>query len=205
MVSGSATLTSDYVWRGSSQSDGDPAAQAGVKVITASGWYGSGWGSTVKFPGATDARSELDLTAGWSGALSPDLSLDINLTHYRYPSTSLDLDWTEANATLSWRQNQWLMLGYSNDALASAENGVYAQLGVKIPLSDRWRIEAAAGSYWLDNANHDRYAHAQLSGIWIFSAPFELRLTAHATEGDAQRLFAGAAGTRAEVALQASF
>ena len=46
-VEGNATLTSDYVWRGSSQSDGDPAAQAGVKLGTATGWYASEWGSGV--------------------------------------------------------------------------------------------------------------------------------------------------------------
>ena len=44
-VEGNAALTSDYIWRGSSQSDGDPAAQAGVKLSTANGWYASAWGS----------------------------------------------------------------------------------------------------------------------------------------------------------------
>ncbi|TGV64690.1 hypothetical protein EN803_33645, partial [Mesorhizobium sp. M2D.F.Ca.ET.160.01.1.1] len=69
-ASGSAALTSDYVWRGSSQSEGDPAVQAGAKIAIASGWYASVWGSTVSFKPDNGARSEFDLVAGWSGALA---------------------------------------------------------------------------------------------------------------------------------------
>ena len=47
-ASGSAALTSDYVWRGSSQSDGDPAVQAGAKVSIPSGWYASVWVRTFR-------------------------------------------------------------------------------------------------------------------------------------------------------------
>ena len=203
--SGSVALTSDYVWRGSSQSDGDPAAQAGFKASTDAGWYGSLWGSAVKFPAAMDAHSEFDLSAGWSGSLTPDFTVDLNLTNYRYPSTAADLDWVEAIATLTLKQNQWLTVGYSNNALASGERGTYAQIGTKIPLSNSFRLEAAAGYYWLDIADQDGYAHTQLSGIWVIKAPLELRVTAHAAVGDAKRLFPGAAGTRAEVALQTAF
>ena len=94
-VSGSAALTSDYVWRGSSQSDGDPAVQAGAKISIPSGWYASVWGSNVSFKPDNGARSEFDLVAGWSGALAPDWTLDANLTRYVYPGTGRALDWTE--------------------------------------------------------------------------------------------------------------
>lgn len=39
-LSGNATLTTDYVWRGSTQTQGDPAAQAGIRIAGASGFYG---------------------------------------------------------------------------------------------------------------------------------------------------------------------
>jgi len=110
-VEGTATLTSDYVWRGSSQSDGDPAVQAGVKVSAANGWYASAWGSGVSFTPDNGARSEFDLVAGWSGAVAPDWSVDVNLTRYLYPSTTVDLDWTELNGTVTWRQRAWLQVG----------------------------------------------------------------------------------------------
>ena len=202
---GSGALTTDYVWRGTTQSQSDPAVQAGFKATADSGLYGTVWGSNVEFAPETKASSEIDLTVGWSGALSDDLALDANLTHYRYPSTTVDLDWTEAIGTLTWRQNYWAQLGYSTEALATDEAGAYAQLGAKFPLNDQLRVEAAAGYYWLDDVYDDSYAHAQLGAVWTFKAPFELRVTAHATDSSAKTLFPGLAGSRVEAALQASF
>lgn len=149
---GSGALTTDYVWRGTTQTQGDPAVQAGFKAAADNGLYGAIWGSNVEFAPATKASSELDVTVGWGGTLSDAWALDVNLTHYRYPSTTVDL-----------------------------------------------------GYYWLDDAYDDSYAHAQLGAVWAFKAPFELRVTAHATDSSAKTLFPGLAGSRVEAALQASF
>nr|WP_298133335.1 TorF family putative porin [uncultured Pseudoxanthomonas sp.] len=202
---GSGALTTDYVWRGTTQTQGDPAVQAGFKAAADNGLYGAVWGSNVEFAPETKASSELDVSVGWGGNLAGDWALDVNLTHYRYPSTTVDLDWTEAIGTVTWKQNTWAQLGYSSDALASGEAGAYAQLGAKFPLSEQLRLEAAAGYYWLEDAYDDRYAHAQLGAVWAFKAPFELRVTAHATDRSAKTLFPGLAGSRVEAALQASF
>ncbi|OBU66130.1 hypothetical protein A9K58_13465 [Stenotrophomonas maltophilia] len=202
---GTAALANDYVWRGSSQTQGDAAVQAGFKASAGPGWYASVWGSNVEFAPETHASSELDFVAGWSGGLADDWALDVNLTHYRYPSTTVDLNWTELNSTLTWKQNYWLQVAYSPDALATGERGVYAQLGGRLPVSDTVRLEAAVGHYWLEEAYNERYTHGQLSGIWAFKAPFELRVTAHATDSAAKRLFPDQAGSRIEAALQASF
>lgn len=204
-VEGNATLTSDYVWRGSSQSDGDPAAQAGVKLSTANGWYASVWGSGVSFRPDNGARSEFDAVAGWGGALGKDWALDVNLTRYLYPSSSIDLDWTELNSTLTWQQRYWLQVGVSDNALAGGHGGTYAQLGARLPLGEQWRLEGAVGHYWLARAQGDDYLHGQLSAIWKVHGPWELRLTAHDTDRAAKRLFPGNAGSRVELAVQTSF
>lgn len=202
---GSGAITTDYVWRGTTQTQGDPAVQASFKATAENGLYGSLWGSNVEFAPETKASSELDVTVGWSGNVAEDWALDVNLTHYRYPSTTVDLNWTEAIGTLTWKQSYWAQLGYSNDALATDEAGAYAQLGAKVPLSEQVRLEAAAGYYWLDDAYNDSYAHAQLGAVWAFKAPFEFRVTAHATDSSAKTLFPDLAGSRVEAALQASF
>ena len=204
-VGGSAALTTDYVWRGTTQTQGDPAVQAGFKASADNGLYGAVWGSNVEFAPETRASSELDVTLGWSGNVAEDWALDVNLTHYRYPSTTVDLNWTEAIGTLTWKQNYWAQLGYSTEALATDEAGIYAQVGAKLPLNEQVRLEAAAGYYWLDDAYDDSYAHAQLGAVWAFKAPFELRVTAHATDSSARTLFPGLAGSRVEAALQAAF
>ena len=203
--SGSATVTSDYVWRGTSQSQGDPAVQAGFRASAASSWYGSIWASGVEFAPETQASSEFDFVAGWSGNLAPDWALDVGLTHYHYPSTTVDLDWTEAVGTLTWRQDHWLQVGHSSDALATGGAGTYVQVGARLPLHAHVRIEGAIGHYWLEDAYGDRYAHAQLGTVWNFASPLELRVTLHDTDSNARRLFPGLAGSRLEAALQASF
>lgn len=202
---GSTALTTDYVWRGTTQSQGDPAAQAGFKFTGDNGLYGSLWGSSVEFSPESKASSELDFIVGWSGNMSDDWALDANLTHYRYPATTVDLNWTELNGTLTWKQNYWVQLAYSNEALATDEAGIYAQVGAKFPVNDEFRIETAVGYYWLDDAYDDSYAHGQIGAVWAFKAPFELRVTAHATDSSAKTLFPDLAGSRIEAALQASF
>lgn len=205
-VSGSAALTSDYVWRGSSQTQGDPAVQVGFKAAAANGFYGSVWGSNVEFAPATHASSELDFTLGWAGKIAPQWALDLNVLHYRYPSTTVDLNWTELNATATYADRYWLSLGYSNEALGSRDHGLYTQVGARFPINDALRLEAALGHYFLDDVYDRSYSHGQLSAIWAVRAPFELRLTAHATDRNAERIFGDSlAGSRIEAAVQASF
>lgn len=205
-TSGSAALTSDYVWRGSTQSQGDAAVQAGVRVAADNGLYAAVSGSSVEFAPETHASSELDFMLGWGRTLSDDWALDVNLLHYRYPSTTVDMNWTELNGTVTWRSNYWLSMGWSPEALGTDQDGLYTQLGARLPVNDRLRLEAMAGYYALQGAAGGGYAHGQLNAIWTLSAPLELRLSAHATDGNAKALFGDDhAGSRWEAALQAAF
>jgi uncharacterized protein (TIGR02001 family) len=206
--SGNATLTTDYVWRGSTQTQGDPAVQAGIKVSGASGVYASVWGSNVAFAPGTGADTELDVTFGWGKTVHDDWAVDVNLLRYWYPSTSTDLDWTELNATLTWKGRYWASLGYSDQALGYDADGMYALVGAAFPVNDRLRIEAGAAHYVLDDAvvASSGYSHGWLSAVWTVQGPVEARLTAHATDGNARAIFGDDyAGRRLEAALQASF
>lgn len=206
--SGNATLTSDYVWRGSTQTHGDPAVQAGFKVAGASGFYGSVWGSSVELAPDTHASSELDSTLGWSKALSDDWALDVNVLRYQYPSTTVDLNWTELNSTLTFKNKYWASLGWSDEALGYDASGAYALVGAKFPVNDKLRFEAAFAHYFLDDTvvAEDGYTHGSVSAVWAFHAPFEVRVTAHGTDSNAKHVFGDDfAGSRIEAALQANF
>ncbi|BCT92483.1 hypothetical protein LYSHEL_15070 [Lysobacter helvus] len=202
-ITGSAALTSDYVWRGTTQTRGEPAVQAGVKVAGASGVYASLWGTNVDYGPAADASTEFDATVGWGTALSDDWSVDVNLLRYVYPSTRIDLDWTEANGTLMFRDRAWLSLGYSREALGGDDAGLYALVGGRLPVNDRLNLELAVGHYFLQQRD---YTHAQLSAVFALAGPLSLRFTAHTTDSNAKRIFGdNAAGPRIEAALQATF
>lgn len=203
-MTGNATLTSDYVWRGSSQTLEKPAVQAGVK-FSQDGFYASAWGSNVEFAPELSANSEFDLAVGWAGKFGDDWALDVSVLRYVYPGTTVDLDWNELNAAVTWRDWVWLSAGHSTNAMASGSRGTYLNGGVRIPAGEHVRFELGAGHYAMADALPD-YNHAWASAVWAFKAPFELRLTAHATDNRAKTRFArDLAGNRLEAALQASF
>lgn len=204
-LSASAALTSDYVWRGSSQTREDPAVQAGLRYALASGLYASVWGSSVRFRPDNGAGSEFDIALGWAGQLAPDWAIDAYVLRYQYPSADLQLNWNELNLALTWRAHYWVAVGHSTNAMASRTTGTYALVGARYALNDALRVEATLARYVLDEDYADSYTHGALSLVWAFQAPFEARVTLHATDAAAKRLFPGMAGQRAEFALQASF
>ena len=66
-------------------------------------------------------------------------------------------------------------------------------------------MEGTLARYFLDRGYAGSYTHGSVGVVWVFSAPFEARLTWHDTDAAARRLFPGMAGSRFEFALQASF
>lgn len=74
-ISSTITLTSDYDFRGVSQSARDPALQASFDYLDdSSGWYAGAWGSNVDFGDNTDLQLNLytgvtgktDMGVGWN-------------------------------------------------------------------------------------------------------------------------------------------
>lgn len=204
-LTGNGSLTSDYVWRGSSQTREKPAVQGGLKYAHGSGLYASVWGSNVKFKPDNGASSEFDIALGWNGKLAQDWALDVYYLRYQYPASDVPLNWNEVNAAVTWRDNYWLSVGHSSNAMASKTAGTYALLGARYPLNDKWRVEGTLARYFLDSAYADSYTHGSIGAVWAFQAPFEVRLTLHGTDSAAKRLFPEMAGSRVEFALQASF
>jgi uncharacterized protein (TIGR02001 family) len=207
-LSGSATLTSDYIWRGSSQTQDGPAVQAGITLRGNSGFYASVWGSNVKPAPEAQANTEFDITVGWGKQLRDNWAVDVNLLRYQYPSTATDLNWTELNSTLTYKQTYWASVGHSNQALGAPAAGTYLAVGAKYPLTETVRIEASAARYVLRRSTfgRDGYSHAQLNAVWAIKAPFEVRLGLHRSDRNARHIFGrDATGTRLEAAMQANF
>ncbi|MCB5364712.1 hypothetical protein H0484_13225 [Pusillimonas sp. CC-YST705] len=203
--SGNATLTTNYMWRGVSQSDRKPAVQAGLQYSHESGLYASVWGSSVKFVPDNGARTEFNFVAGWSGNIAPDWALDVYGLRYQYPAADDDLNWNEINASLTWRENYWLAIAHSTNAMGSGYRGTYLQLGARYPLNDQFSLEGSVSRYFLEKAYGDSYTHGSVGVSWAFQAPFEARLTYHVSDAKAKRMFPGLAGSRVEFAISAAF
>lgn len=101
-VSGSATIASDYRFRGVSQSDGEMAVQGGITVGHESGAYAGVWGSNLAGWGTFGgANMELDLIAGYKAKLSGNATLDVGATWYMYPGGADKTDFVEPYVKLT--------------------------------------------------------------------------------------------------------
>ncbi|MFD1911767.1 TorF family putative porin [Halodurantibacterium flavum] len=80
--SGGATLTSNYISDGITQTQGDPAFQPWIEVES-NGFYGGLWFSNVDFADSRD-RLETDLYFGYRGETMGGLSYDLGYARYFY-------------------------------------------------------------------------------------------------------------------------
>jgi uncharacterized protein (TIGR02001 family) len=163
-VTGNVAITSDYVFRGLTQTWGRPAIQGGADYAAANGLAVGFWASSISERSYPGAAMELDLYASYGRTFGNGWSWRAGLYGYVYPGGNLDhanprlpsrlFDTLEANAALGWK---WLTLKY-NRALtdyfgADVEEGYlgnsrgtsYLQLDATLPLHGAWSLALHAG------------------------------------------------------------
>lgn len=93
-------LTSNYMWRGFSQTRNGVAVQGGLDLTHSSGFYMGTWISNVDFKLAPSAHTENDIYAGY-GFSAGDFAFDLKFTKYIYDNANA-LDFTETHAQVSY-------------------------------------------------------------------------------------------------------
>ena len=86
-VTGNVTAVTDYRFRGVTQTNKHPAIQGGATIAHSSGFYVSGWGSSIDQGTAAGANAELDLIAGYSKTFDA-VTVDGGLLYYYYPGAT---------------------------------------------------------------------------------------------------------------------
>jgi uncharacterized protein (TIGR02001 family) len=138
-VSGNLSLTSDYRFRGISQSQNAPAVQGGVDYAHSSGLYIGNWNSSVSSQVyANGAGVESDLYAGYKKDIYKGLTLDVGSYNYFYPRatatrTGSNFDTYEAFVGLGYgpvavKYSQTLGNGYFGTV--NAKNTNYTQADI---------------------------------------------------------------------------
>lgn len=158
---GSLALTSDYVFRGVSQTDEDPAIQGSFDFGHSSGLYAGVWASNVDFDEDDGIDVEVDIYVGWILEFANDSELDLLLVRYLYPGAKagFGINYNEFIAAYSFLDYYTATFAYTNDYLRTDENAFYYHLGAEFPLGDSKvnlklgagfnDIASAAGSdYW---------------------------------------------------------
>ena len=117
-ISGNVALTSDYRFRGISQSDEDIALQGGFDLGFDNGIYIGTWGSTVDFDrnDGFDGSLELDYYIGWASDIGDTgVSLDVGYLYYDYPGDDgAEGDYQELYASIGF-WDATLGVNYSDD------------------------------------------------------------------------------------------
>jgi len=88
-VTAGVSLTSDYRFRGVSQSSRDAAVQGWVQYDHASGFFANVWASTIDFDDADtyDSSVEVDLTAGYNFKIDANTTGVGKVIYYWYPGS----------------------------------------------------------------------------------------------------------------------
>ena len=92
-IEATITGTTDYDFRGVSQTADDPALQGDVNVSTESGLYAGLWASNVDFDDCCDEDYELDWYVGFSAGET--IEWDAGFVYYTYPGADDSLNYPE--------------------------------------------------------------------------------------------------------------
>jgi len=99
-ITANASVTSNYIWRGLTQTTNDAAVQGGIDYANESGFYAGTWVSNVNY-GADDVYSyEHDLYFGFSGE-SGDISYDVGYLYYNYDAEA-EFDFAEVYGSVGF-------------------------------------------------------------------------------------------------------
>jgi uncharacterized protein (TIGR02001 family) len=130
--SANVALKSDYVSRGTTQTNNDPAIQGGFDYNADNGLYAGIWASNVSWAGEKSSI-ENDLYAGYAKELNKSWGLDVGAVEYLYPNTPTNVDYTEIYAGLSYKIVE-LREFYAPNYNHTGASSLFSELNVTIPL-----------------------------------------------------------------------
>jgi uncharacterized protein (TIGR02001 family) len=159
-VSFNASIVSDYRYRGISQSRLDPALQGGADYVNnPTGLYAGTWLSTIKW--ISDAGGsgdvEWDLYAGKRGDITKDVSYDVGVLSYVYPSNGLhpSADTTEIYGQLGYGP-VYAKYSYAVTDLfgvANSKGSGYFDIGGNFDVTNGYTINVHAGHQTVSNSS----------------------------------------------------
>lgn len=147
--SGNVALSTDYVWRGISQSNGDPAISGGFDY-TNSIFYAGIWASNIDFDDGSDANIEVDFYGGIASEFANGVSWDLGVIYYVYPDADdSDLDFVELKGALGYSFDAGLSVG--GEVYYDPDNkNLYLNATAGFALAENLGIDGSVGNYSFD-------------------------------------------------------
>ena len=141
-ASANVTIASEYRFRGVDLSGGEIAIQGGFDLAHENGIYVGTWASSLDEDTVGFGSTELDVYAGWSGAVADGITADAGVIIYLYPDAPASAgktDYTEFYGSLGFGlgpAEATVGVAYAPDqaSLGDTDNiYVYTDVGVGIP------------------------------------------------------------------------
>jgi uncharacterized protein (TIGR02001 family) len=162
-VSGNLGLTSDYRFRGVSQTQNAPAVQGGIDYNHVSGLYVGNWNSSVSSQMYTNGSGvESDVYAGFKKQVFGNFTLDVGSYNYFYPraGTNGSFDTNEVFVGIGYKE--LVSAKYSHAVsdyfgIANSKNSYYVQADAAIPVVGKLSAVAHAGRTEVNNNSKYSY------------------------------------------------
>jgi len=186
-VSYNVGATTDYVFRGVSQSRGEPAVFAGVDAVRGQA-YGGLWASNVDFSAFGDRSTsvEIDAYGGWRPTIE-GFGLDVGLLYTGYldqPRPGPRLDYWEASVAASKSLGPITVGGslfYSPAFIDTRRGAWYLEAAAAYRISDRVSVSGALGRQSLQSSSDD-YTTWNAGLVWSLKPGLSLDLRYYGTD-----------------------
>jgi uncharacterized protein (TIGR02001 family) len=142
-ISGTASLVSDYRYRGITLSDEKPAAQLGLAYDDPLGWYAGAFGSTVRLASPANTAVQAMVYAGMATRLASGISLDAGGDYSSFTRAAAD-NYGEIYLGIA-RDNLSARLYYSPNYFGQHANAIYGEFNGAQPLFGGVRLLAHVG------------------------------------------------------------
>ncbi|TWI05749.1 uncharacterized protein (TIGR02001 family) [Luteimonas cucumeris] len=213
-ATGNVALTSDYLFRGVSQTNEEPALQGGIEYAADNGVYVGAWGSNISWlsdlstaDAPVSSSLELDGYAGYRGKFGDStVGYDIGAIYYFYPgdypsgfnsadtgeiSFGITADLTETG-TFSAKYSYALtdLFGY-----VDSSGSAYLDLSFAWEFSPGWNLNVHGGRQWIENNEDFAYSDWKLGVSKAFDNGFSIAAAYTDTDADTT-LYTNAFGNR---------
>ncbi|WP_371375976.1 TorF family putative porin [Thalassotalea aquiviva] len=160
-LSANVGATSNYLWRGVSQTDDGAAISGGIDYEDASGFYAGTWASNIDF--GDDASYELDLYLGYAWEVG-DFTYDVGYIYYAYPDSaevdsSNEYDFGEIYGSIGYGAfSLSAFYGVNNDDGAGfADKSLYLSGDAEFEIAPDLTLGLHLGSYNFDDDSSEDY------------------------------------------------
>lgn len=183
-LTGYLVLTSDYVYRGVTYSDGNIAGQIGGDLSFDSGFFVGAWASTIDISNGPSRQrdTEIKYYLGYTHNIGRNWSFGANVVAFTFPGAegNIDYDYEEFTVSANYRDSVWLEYSYSSDIYNTGRSTQNIALLAEWPLVKQLRLSAGVGYYDVSELTGSEYTYWQ-AGISRRLGVIDVDLRYHGT------------------------